>query len=428
MRGPAGRIRRHHPIASLSHSFQQAVHPLRREGVRRSALFFAALYFVQGTIDLSTGLPYQPIQYLLKEDLSLSAAQAGFVWAMIGLGWTIKPVYGLVSDFLPLGGSRRKGYLVLMSALGLGSWLALAVAPTAYAPVLVLLMACSFTLAFADVMADALMVETGRPLGLTGSFQSIQWAAMGLALTLAHLGGGYLSEYATPHTAFFVCGFFPLATLLATLCFVREAPHQSGQAQVRETAHALRTAARSRPVWIVAGFLFVWNFSPLFGTPLLYYERDILQFSKIYIGTLGALTNAAGMIGAVIFFFFFRSVSLRRLLFIAVTLGVLSTLSFVGLTGPRSAIVIFLSYGLISQITHLAVLDLAARSCPARVEGTVFALMMSALNLGRSGSQVLGGWLYDQTGFVPLVFISAAFTALCWLMISLLRSEQPSSM
>ena len=173
-------------------------------------------------------LPYQPIQYLLKEDLSLSAAQAGFVWAMIGLGWTIKPIYGLVSDFLPLGGSRRKGYLVLMSALGLGSWLALAVAPTAYAPVLALLMACSFTLAFADVMADALMVETGRPLGLTGSFQSIQWAAMGLALTLAHLGGGYLSEYATPHTAFFVCGFFPLATLLATLCFVREAPHQSG--------------------------------------------------------------------------------------------------------------------------------------------------------------------------------------------------------
>ena len=109
------------------------------------------------------------------------------------------------------------------------------------------------------------------------------------------------------------------------------------------------------------------------------------------------------------------------------TLGVLSTLSFLGLTGPRSAIIIFLSYGLISQITHLAVLDLAARSCPARVEGTVFALLMSALNLGRSGSQVLGGWLYDQTGFSSLVFISAAFTALCWLMIALLRSEGAAS-
>ena len=189
---------------------------------------------------------------------------------------------------------------------------------------------------------------------------------------------------------FFRLRVLPLATLLATLFFVREAPQPLGQAQLRETAHALKTAARSRAVWIVAGFLFVWNFSPLFGTPLLYYERDILQFSKIYIGTLGALTNAAGMIGALIFFSFSERL-LRRLLGIAVTLGVLSTLSFLGLTGPRSAVVIFLSYGLISQITHLAVLDLAARSCPARVEGTVFALLMSALNLGRSGSQALGG-------------------------------------
>ncbi len=428
MRGPAPHIRRQHPIASLVHSFRQAIHPLRRAGVRRPALFFAALYFVQGTIDLSTGLPAQPIHYLLKEDLSLSAGQAGFVWAMIGLGWSIKPVYGLVSDFLPLGGSRRKGYLLLMSAFGLGSWLTLAVAPTAYAPVLVLLMACSLSLAFADVMTDALMVETGRPLGLTGGFQSIQWAAMGLALTLAHLGGGYLSAYATPHTAFFVCSFFPLATLLATLFFVREAPQPWGPAQWRETAQALSTAARSRAVWVVAGFLFMWNFSPLFGPPLLYYERDMLQFSKIYIGTLGALANAAGTLGAVVFFLFFRHISLRRLLFSAVTLGVVSTLSFLGLTGPRSAVIIFLSYGLISQLTHLAVLDLAARSCPARVEGTVFALLMSALNLGRSGSQVLGGWLYDQSGFVPLVCISAAFTALCWLVIPLLRSEGAPAM
>ena len=347
---------------------------------------------------------------------------------MIGLGWTIKPVYGLLSDFLPLGKSRRKGYLILMSALGTGSWLALAIAPPAYTTTLVVLMSCSFTLAFADVMTDALMVETGRPLGLTGSFQSIQWAAMGLALTLAHLGGGYLSEYTSPQTAFFICGFFPLVTLLATLFFVREASLSLGEEQVRQTAQALKTTIQSRSVWLVAGFLFVWNFSPLFGTPLLYYERDILQFSKITIGALGALTNAAGMLGAVVFFFFFRNVRLQRLLVIAITLGVVSTLSFLGLVGPQSAVIIFLIYGLISQVTHLAILDLAARSCPARVEGTVFALLMSALNVGRSGSNALGGWLYDQTGFIPLVFISAAFTALCWLMIPFLRPEEQSSM
>jgi len=57
------------------------------------------MYFVQGATDLSSGLAHQPIQYLLKEDLRLTAAQIGFTWAAIGFGWTIKPLYGLLLDF-----------------------------------------------------------------------------------------------------------------------------------------------------------------------------------------------------------------------------------------------------------------------------------------------------------------------------------------
>jgi len=66
------------------------------------------------------------------------------------------------------------------------------------------------------------------------------------------------------------------------------------------------------------------------------------------------------------------------------------------------------------------VLDLAARSCPARTEGTVFALLMSSLNVGRTGATLLGGWLYDHTGLTPLVLVSAGFTALCWLLVPFL--------
>jgi predicted MFS family arabinose efflux permease len=96
-------------------------------------------------------------------------------------------------------------------------------------------------------------------------------------------------------------------------------------------------------------------------------------------------------------------------------------LSFVGLIGPQSAVVIFFVFGMLSQITHLAVLDLAARSCPVRAEGTVFALLMSCLNVGRTGATFLGGWLYDHVGLVSLIFISAGFTALCWLIVPLLN-------
>jgi len=401
----------------------RAVRPLRHREVRDYAWFFALVYFVQGAIDLTSGLANQPVQYLLKEDMGLTAAQSGFFFAVIGLGWTIKPSYGLFSDFFPLAGYQRKGYLLLMSTLGTASWLALAFSPSHYYAVLVLLTLCAATLAFCDVMADALMVEVGRPLELTGSFQAVQWASISLAFTLAQFGGGYLSAHATARTTFLLAACFPLVTLIGTLRLVREPKTSMSRESLRDTGAALWHAAQSRTVWVVAGFLFFWNFSPSLGTPLLYYETDVLRFSKVFIGALGALGNAAGMLGALLFFAYCREIRLDRLLFFAVGLGVVATLGFIGLTGPKSAVTLFLLFGMISQMTHLAVLDLAARSCPVRAEGTVFALLMSSLNIGRTGSTFLGGWLYDHLGLTPLIVVSAGFTALCWLLVPFLRNQ-----
>jgi hypothetical protein len=49
-------------------------------------------------------------------------------------------------------------------------------------------------IALGDVIVDALMVEKGQPLGLTGRFQSIQWAAANAALLLTGIRGGYVAK------------------------------------------------------------------------------------------------------------------------------------------------------------------------------------------------------------------------------------------
>ena len=403
---------------------RQALFPLQHEGVRRFTFFFALVYFAQGFADLAAGLANQPIQYLLKERLGLSAAESGVFWAVVGFGWTMKPLYGFVSDLFPLLGYHRKSYLVIMATLGVAGWLTLAVTPPQYSLVLIVCAVCAATLAFCDVMTDALMVETGRPLGLTGSFQAVQWAAMSLALVLAQFGGGYLATHAAPQTVFLIAAAFPLLTLLATVGLVQEPRVRTNHKRQRATLVALHEATRSRTLWLVVGFLALWNFSPSLGTPLLYYQTDVLGFSKVFIGTLGALSNVGGILGALWFFFYLRAVSLARLLYISIVLGVVSTLCFVGLMGVKSAIVLFVVSGMLTQITHLAVLDLAARSCPPRAEGTVFALLMSTLNISKSGGNILGGWLYDHTGLGPLILTSAAFTALCGCLVPLLEDKR----
>jgi BT1 family protein len=47
------------------------------------------------------------------QNLGESPAAIGALMALLALPWTIKPIFGLLSDFVPLFGSRRRNYLLL---------------------------------------------------------------------------------------------------------------------------------------------------------------------------------------------------------------------------------------------------------------------------------------------------------------------------
>lgn len=391
------------------------------------SLFFAAIYFVQGIAEPGAGIAGQPIFFLLKDVLRLGAAQATTFLAIVSVAWNIKPLYGLLSDFFPLFGYRRKSYLLLMTALAASGWFLLGSQSTyAYSPTLVILMACGLGLAFSDVLCDAAMVETGKPLGMTGRFQAIQWGAINTASVLAGIGGGWLSAHVSYQRTFLLVSVFPLISLVATGLCLRERRARYDREVVRETARAVQSAIGSRPLWVAAGFIFLWNFSPSFGVPLEYHLVDNLGFSKIFLGTLDSLGSAAAILGAAVFGKICRRMPLRRLLNLSVAIGVASTFAYWGLVGRWSAIALAVGNGAISMIASLATYDLAARSCPDKAEGTFFAALMSIANIGTAGSALVGGRLYEWLGLSPLILVSGLATAACWLIVPLVRIDEPS--
>ncbi len=109
---------------------------------------------------------------------------------------------------------------------------------------------------------------------------------------------------------------------------------------------------------------------------------------------------------------------------LSIGIGVASTLAYLLYQDAISAILIDVTFGGIGMLGTLAFLDLAARACPKQAEGTVFALLMSIYNGGVQGSQIVGGWLYDSLGYTWLILLSATCTALCWLLVPLVRAEQ----
>ena len=88
-------------------------------------------------------------------------------------------------------------------------------------------------LAFTDVLTDALMVESGKPRGLTGAFQSVQWAAIYSATMLVGIVGGYMAEHRNLHGAFAAATVFPLLSLVMALYFVHDVRARADRDAVR---------------------------------------------------------------------------------------------------------------------------------------------------------------------------------------------------
>jgi MFS family permease len=394
--------------------------PFHSPEARRFALLFAIVYFAQGM----WYLPNQAITIALKER-GLGAQQVGEFFTIATIPWLLKPVYGLVSDFVPLFGRRRTSYFLLTTALAAGFGFALAMLPEyTYWWMVGLFTAMGFGLAFTDVLTDALMVETGKPRGLTGAFQGIQWAAIYGASIVVGVLGGHFAEQRDLSGAFLVAATCPLLSLAAVATLVREPATPVDRAQIRETWRAVRSGLGQRTVWLVAGFIFFFAFSPSFGPALIYYQTDVLGFSQQFIGHLTALGSIGAMAGALLYAPLSRRVPLRRLIYWVVGLVVLGTLAYLRYADATSAMVIDPLYGVVYMLGQLAMLDLAAKVCPRRIEATFFALLMSVFNGGAQGSQVVGGFLYDTLGYTPLILISAAASALVWPLIPLVRVDE----
>jgi predicted MFS family arabinose efflux permease len=205
---------------------------------------------------------------------------------------------------------------------------------------------------------------------------------------------------------------------------VREAPAPPAGKEFRETWASIRAALRVRDTWIVGVFIFFFTFSPSFGPALLFYQTDVLGFSQQFIGHLLALAAIGAVVGAVIYAPVSRRMPLRSLINLSIGLSVVGTLAYLVYRDAWSAILIDTVFGCVAMVTQVAFLDLAAKSCPRHVEATFFALFASIYNVGTQASQNVGGRLYDQLGYLPLVLISAAMTAATWLLVPLVKIDR----
>ena len=400
---------------------------------------FGLLYFVQGIVEPTDGLLSQPIKSLLR-NWGYSAASTAWFISVLSIAWAIKPLYGLLTDFVPLAGSRRRSYLLLTTAVASISLTAVYLLPLTSERVvllLLLLLPSAVAIAFSDVVIDAMMIAAGQPRGMTGRLQSIQWTSMYAATIATGVAGGALSQWGMQQAGFLVAGLSCGISLLAVWFLVRERrqPDACAEASSVKRIPPSRTIAemwqtfREPGIIAIGAFLFLWNFNPFSSTVLYYYSTEALHFSEQFVGLLTSWHAVGLLTGSVLYGVICRMIPMRWLFHGSIVAGILATIAYWGYRDATSGVAISLAVGVVYAIGSLIQLDLAARVCRPQTAGTTFALLMSLTNLGTALSQGIGGSIYEAmaerwgytSAFQMLVAVGAMFTAGCWLLVPLLN-------
>jgi predicted MFS family arabinose efflux permease len=385
-------------------------------------LFFAIVYAVEGIGQARVGIILQPLTSYLKTH-GWTPLEVTAYFGALNFPWVIKPVFGLISDFVPLFGYRRTSYLLLASAAAAAGYAGIALLdePAEFALFLLL---TSYAMATASTLCGALLAENGRTFERSSLFVGQQWLWFYVAIMLSAFVGGQLVEQLSASSALksaaALAAVAPLAVIVATPLLLSEARSPASRAAFRDTLHGIVAALKSRRLWLVALFLFLYAFAPGFGTPLYYYMTDTLRFSQSYIGVLGSIASAGWIAGALLHRWLMRRMSAESLLYLSIALGTVSAASFLLLSDQTMAAIVNFANGLAQMIATIASLTVAARYCPRRAEGFAFAGLMSVSNLADIGSINAGAFLYEHVfdGHLgPLIIVSAATTAIAAVLV-----------
>ena len=374
------------------------------------------VYFVQGVL----GLSRLAVSFFLKDDLALSPAQVSAFMGIAALPWMIKPLFGFISDGLPIFGYRRRPYLILSGLLGTVAWLLLAtVVQNAWSATAAIALG-SLSVAFSDVIVDSLVVERARHESIedAGSLQSLCWGAVAVGGLVTAYFSGVLLEHFSNRTVFGITAIFPLILSLVAW-WIGETPVERSQnwGAVREQIGALKAAISQKSIWLPSAFVFIWQATPTADAAFFFFTTNELGFQPEFLGRVRLVTSLASLVGIWLFQRFLRSVPFRVIFgwttVISAVLGmtmlllVTHTNRSIGIDDRWFSLGDSLILTVMGQIAYMPVLVLAARLCPPGVEATLFALLMSVSNTANLVSYELGAllmhWLgISETNFTQL--------------------------
>lgn len=199
--------------------------------------FVSIVYFVQG----SAGLTAIAMMIILREQLELDFYQMGLISVASTLPWSIKPIFGMLTDLVPIGKFRRRPYLHIGPLMAVLGYLLIAFFGHSFESFFLALLFANFGLSLTDVATDGFIVEESDEEN-AARIQGITQASIRIAAFTTSFFSGLLvyNQLLTPHQMYLLLAAFPLATFIASF-YIKEKPVSSLRLMESKTEDSFST-------------------------------------------------------------------------------------------------------------------------------------------------------------------------------------------
>ena len=370
----------------------------------------------------ANGLIGLPITFFLKNRLHLSAQEVAYFGLLASVPLYFSFVVGFLRDRWSPFGAGDRGHLISFGLVSAALFTGLAFAPPTYGVLMIGVTLVGSGVLMAASAARGLTSAIGQSNALSGLAGAIVNLANLLPALIAYLLGGLLSQAlegaSAPMAAravFLVGGGLMLMVAAFGVLGPRRLldAHRDTPGEQNHPVADIARLARHWPIYPALAIYGLWQFAPAMGTAMTYYLSSTLHATDAQVGQWFALF-IAGLIPAVAAYgWLCRRFPLRVLLWAGALLGVPQFLPFLLAQTIDQALLAAVALGLLGGLAQVAYVDLAIRSCPKGLQGTMMMLLVTMYWVPVRLSDLWGTYLYDkQGGFITAVMATTVVYAL----------------
>ncbi|MHA6892285.1 MFS transporter [Ralstonia pseudosolanacearum] len=395
------------------------------EGSDRTLLYFGWLTLF---IYLATPAGYLldiQTSYLLKNQLHATATQISIFRLVTGIPVYLAFAFGLARDHWNPLGLRDRGFFLMFAPTTAAALIWMAFSGFSYLGLLVGMLLAMLSSRFVAAAYQGLIALVGQEKLMSGRLSALWNVVSAVPVVAGAFASGYISDHLAPQGAFFLVAAFTV--LIALLGFwtpisVFGQLYEKPQARGADFIGNVRRLVKHRAMYPAVLICFLWNFAPGSATPLQFYLTNALHASDSVYSYYNGIFAAAFIPTFLLYGLLCKKVSLDKLLWWGTLVAVPQMIPLAFIHSADLALLLAAPIGLMGGVATAAYFDLAMRSCPPGLQGTLMMLVDGVLALSARAGDLLGSWIYNSSpthGFTYCVIATTMVYALILLLIPL---------